>query len=410
MQISQAEHDELKEVFANLKKDRTGFTLETLVDKLEEGGISKNDPRTLGVIDRYFTSEGEIDEEKFLNLMSQSELVRRALLGKLIIPDFAAFRKDVEEIFDRVKENTEGEVDESLPEPGQKDPPAFAVSICTIDGQLLQLGDHELFFTLQSICKPVNYAIAFEENGEEKLQKHVGVEPGKENFDVGMVLNERDLPHNPMINSGAMMCASLIKPDTDNQQRLQHVMEFWKKLCGGREIRFNEEGFEAEMSSSAKNYALAYLMEERAAFPENTDLDKTMAFYNQCCSIELSIDALAHAAASMANFGVCPSTGERIFQHSTVTKMLSIMLSSGMYDHSGEFAYWVGMPAKSGIAGGLMVVIPGLLGFSVYSPPLDEHGNSVRGVEFCEELVKKFNFHMFDSKDPKVHGKKDPRF
>ena len=271
------EQEEIKEVFADLSEGGTGISLDIITDKLVDRGISKKDPRIQSAIDRHASNKGEINEKEFLDLMSHSELIRRALLGKLVIPDFAAFRRDIEEIFDSVQENTKGEADESLPEPGKKDPPAFAVSICTIDGQLLQMGDHELFFTIQSICKPVNYAIAFEENGEEKLQKHVGVEPGKEDFDAGMVLNERDLPHNPMINSGAVMCASLIKPDIENPERLQHVMLTWKKLGGGREIRFNEEGFEAEMTSSAKNYALAYLKEERGAFSENTDLDKTIA-------------------------------------------------------------------------------------------------------------------------------------
>src|SRR5690554_6541917 len=135
MGLLQEERDELKVVFADFKEGRTGITLETVTDRFEERGIQKKDPRIQSTIDRYSDSRRDLDENEFLTLMSQSELIRRALLGKLIIPDFAAFRKDIEEIFDRVKQNTKGEADESLPEPGQKYPPAFAVSICTIDGQ-----------------------------------------------------------------------------------------------------------------------------------------------------------------------------------------------------------------------------------------------------------------------------------
>lgn len=407
---------ELKALFHALDSNDEGLvSLQKLADRLDESGISKHDPRLRDCLAPYLQKEGgmqtALTPDQFISLLqgSNAELLRRTLQKELVIPNFSDFRKDIMEIFDQTKDITEGEADESLPHPGTGDQPAYAVSICTVDGQLLQLGDHEMAFSIQSICKPVNYAIALEDVGEDELHQHVGVEPGNEDFDHGMVLNDNDLPHNPLINSGAIMTSSMIKPEMKMEERLEYVMEVWKKLCGDKDVAYKHESFEAERSAPHKNFALAHLMQERGAFPDNTDLGTTIDFYLKCCAIEVEIDKLAQAAATLANFGVCPGTGRKVFQHDTVRNTLSLMLSSGMYDHSGEFAFWVGLPAKSGIAGGLMVVVPNLMGIAVYSPPLDEHGNSARGIAFCEKLVQRFNFHKYDAVGSSVHGKKDPR-
>ncbi|MBT0810077.1 glutaminase [Litoribacter ruber] len=325
-----------------------------------------------------------------------------------VIPDFEDFKNDIIEIFEQVAPHTEGTPDEDLFPEGLENPP-FAVSICTIDGQLLQLGDHHLSFSVQSISKPINYGIALEERGEELVHQHIGREPGAENFEKGMVLNRENLPHNPMINSGSIMSGCLIKPDWDNKKKLKHVTEIWEQLCGGISLEFDHDAFQKEMKASHSNFAMAHIMMENGAFPENTDLQKAVEFHYLCCSIGVNIDDLAHAAATLANYGLSPTTGSQVFSHKTVRDMLSLMLSCGMYDHSGQYAFKVGIPSKSGVAGGLIAVIPELMGISIYSPPLDKHGNTVRGVKFCEKLVEKFNFHKHDALFSNIHGKKDPR-
>ncbi|WP_143962487.1 glutaminase A [Litoribacter populi] len=325
-----------------------------------------------------------------------------------VIPDFEDFKRDIIEIFEHVTPHTEGTPDKDLYPEGLENPP-FAVSICTVDGQWLQLGDHHLSFSIQSISKPINYGIAIEECGKETVHRHIGKEPGAENFEKGMILNRHNLPHNPMINSGSIMSASLIKPNLDNDKKLEHVMGIWKKLCGEKPLGFDQDAFKKEMEASHSNFALAHIMMKHNAFPENTDLNKAVEFHYMCCSIGINIDDLAHAAATLANYGTSPSNGIKVFEHDTVKDMLSLMLSCGMYDHSGEFAFNVGIPSKSGVDGGMIAVIPELMGISIYSPPLDEHGNTVRGVKFCEKLVEKFNFHKHDALFRNVHGKKDPR-
>lgn len=275
-----------------------------------------------------------------------------------------------------------------------------------MDGQKFQLGDHTETFALQSVCKAINYPIALHERGEDKVHQHVGREPSGRSYN-GLVLNQDDLPHNPMINAGAIMVCSLIKPDQAVDKRLSHVQEIWSRLCANTPVGFDQEVFQSE--PMARNMALSYYMKEKGAFPEGTDLYRTMEFYIKCCAIEVTTDQLAMAAASLANGGICPTTGDTIFSPDNVRDCLSLMLSCGMYDYSGEFAFLVGLPAKSGVSGAMMVVVPGLMGIALYSPPLDELGNPVRGVEFCKELINEYSLHKFDHITAPSNHKKDPR-
>ncbi|GAB3934482.1 hypothetical protein GCM10027614_07570 [Micromonospora vulcania] len=213
-----------------------------------------------------------------------------------------------------------------------------------------------------------------------------------------------------MINSGAIMCCSMLRPDYDMADRFDHVAETWRRLAGGGAVGFNNAVYLSERRTADRNFALGYFMREHQSFPDGTDLTETLEFYFQCCSIEVDARSLSTVAASLANGGVNPLTGERIFSADTVRKCLSLMSSCGMYDYSGEFAFAIGLPAKSGVSGGLMIVVPGVMGICVWSPRLDALGNSVRGVAFCKELVSRFNFHVYDSfAAGEVSGKRDPR-
>ena len=228
------------------------------------------------------------------------------------------------------------------------------------------------------------------------MHNHVGREPSGQSFNE-LALNAKGLPHNPMINAGAMMSCSLIDRENNIADRFDKVNKIWKALCGGKEVSFNNSVYLSERQTADRNFALAYFMREKNAFPSKTNLTETLEFYFQCCSIESCTYDLSVAAATLANAGTNPLTGDVIFQSSTVQNCLSLMLSCGMYDFSGEFAFKIGLPAKSGVSGALMLVIPNLMGISIWSPRLDELGNTVRGVEFCERLVEHFSFHQYDT-------------
>ena len=149
-------------------------------------------------------------------------------------------------------------------------------------------------------------------------------------------------------------------------------------------------------------------MNENGAFPEGTDLVQVLEFYFQCCSLTCNADALSVIAATLANGGICPTTGKRVLSPQTVRNCLSLMYSCGMYDFSGEFAFSIGLPAKSGVSGAMMIVVPNVMGLCTWSPRLDRLGNSVRGIDFCKELVTDFNFHNYDNLTG-ISEKRDPR-
>jgi glutaminase len=211
-----------------------------------------------------------------------------------------------------------------------------------------------------------------------------------------------------MINAGAIMSGALIKPDLTMADRFDHVVNLWTDLAGGRRPGFSNATYLSERGTADRNFALGYFLREKKAFPPGTDLVAALEFYFQCCSMEMTAESMSMVAATLANGGVCPTTGKRVLQPGTVQKCLSLMYSCGMYDYSGAWAFHVGLPAKSGVSGAIMVVVPNVLGLCVWSPRLDPQGNSVRGIEFCKELVATFAFHNYDSLSAS-QDKVDPR-
>jgi glutaminase len=388
-----------------------------LLKLLNDAGIHSDDPRInlSGKPDQQdrleaLTALRSLDFEEFKEALqaSQGSIIKDAILGNLVLPDFQSFKADLESIFKETKKITEGKVATYIPQLGRVDPKNFGFSLCTIDGQRFSMGDSNTPFCIQSISKPVTYCLALEQFGEEMVHHHVGREPSGIGFN-GLVLNSMGLPHNPMINSGSIMCCSMVRPDVDVADRFDYVLDTWTRLSGGTRAGFNNSVYLSERQTADRNFALGYFMRENNAFPPDTDLITTLEFYFQCCSIEVTTKALGIVAATLANGGICPTTGERIFHPNTVKNCLSLMSSCGMYDFSGEFAFSIGLPAKSGVAGGLMVVVPNLLGFAIWSPALDNLGNSVRGLDFCKKLVSQYNFHVFDSLVGSDNQKKDPR-
>merc|ERR1719197_919167 len=191
------------------------------------------------------------------------------------------------------------------------------------------------------------------------------------------------------------MVSSLVKMDENEWERFEYMLGIWERLCGGASIGFQYDTFCGERATASRNFCLAYMMEEEKAFPHGTDLNKTLEAYFSWCSIELTCRSMAVLAGTLANGGVCPTTLERIFTHETVTHMLSIMMSCGMYDYSGRFAFEVGFPAKSGVSGVICIVIPGVCGMATFSPRLDKLGNSARGIDFCRRISPYFPRDVF---------------
>jgi glutaminase len=353
-------------------------------------------------------------------------LIERALQGRMVIPDFQGFGRTIEAIYQTVREDRSGAPADYIPQLDLEGEEAdrFGVALCTVDGQRMALGDSEQFFSVQSTSKAISYCMALEEHGADVVHGYVGHEPSGASFNE-LTLNKQNQPHNPMINAGGIMSCALIKLSEKQKllasaeaqsldlrgwsgRRFDYVMDRWRALCGDEPPRFSASVFLSERETADRNFALAYFMRENGAFPEGVDLHDVLEFYMQCCSIELNAKMMSVIAATLANGGICPVTGERVLEKETVRRCLSLMSSSGMYDFSGEFAFTIGLPAKSGVSGAIMVVVPNVMGFCTWSPRLDELGNSVRGIEFCRRLVETFNFHSFDGLSGYT-AKKDPR-
>jgi len=379
---------------------------------LELGLDINKDPRLKPVLDAWL-GEGR---PKDLDIMIFSKLahllfslLEKASKGQLIIPQFEQFSDELYTLYFNTKSINDGKVADYIPQLGRVSSEKYGISICTVDGQRQSFGDSNEMFCVQSACKPISYCLALKELGEEKVHQHVGREPSGHSFNE-ISLNKLGLPHNPMINSGAIMTSSMIKPHLSRADRFEYIIDVWSKLMGGERPNFSNPIYLSERETADRNFALGYFMRENNAFPEGTDLVDTLEFYFQCCSLEVTTQMMSVLAATLANGGVCPFTEERVFDHDAVQRCLSLMYSCGMYDFSGEWAFSVGLPAKSGVSGVTMVIVPNIMGVCIWSPLLDENGNSVRGIEFCKQLIEKYNFHNFDHiLHESGHKKIDPR-
>jgi glutaminase len=387
-------------LFRSLDLQRKGeIAVSDLLDALRSVGLNPDDARLAETTQKLekLSLRDKLSYSQFCDLVRPNILlIDQALQGNMVIPDFDRFREKVTEIFSATKQNRTGNVADYIPQLARVLPDQCAISICTVDGQMFSLGESQIDFCVQSCCKPINYCLALEEHGEAYVRKYVGREPSGRNFNE-LALNDEGKPHNPMVNAGAIMCSALIRSDLDNADRFDFVLQRWATLCGGHKPRFSNSIYQSERETADRNFALGYYMNEHKAFPEGVDLLQTLDFYFQCCSIEANAEMLSVLTATLANGGVCPTNGERVMRTEHVQHCLSLMCSCGMYDFSGEFAFEVGLPAKSGVGGAILLAIPNVMGICIWSPRLDAHGNSVRGVEFCRRLVSTFSLHNFDN-------------
>ena len=288
--------------------------------------------------------------------------------------------------------NTAGEVASYIPELATADPGLFGICLVTAGGAVYEAGDTRQQFTIQSISKPLTFALALEAIGEQALREHVDVEPSGEAFNSITLKPGSGIPLNPMVNAGAIATASLIRPIGFDRPVDRILNEY--SAFAGRDLEIDEQVYRSEDASGHRNRAIAYLMKNSGALPDDAEVEDVVETYFRQCSTLVNCRDLATMAATLASTGVNPVTHERVLREDTVRSVLSVMASCGMYDAAGDWLYNVGLPAKSGVSGGIIAVLPGQVGIAVYSPPLDEHGNSVRGVAVCEQLSEELHLHV----------------
>lgn len=271
---------------------------------------------------------------------------------------------------------------------------SFSIAITTLDGETHTVGDEDCEFALQSISKVFSYGRALEIHGRERVLSRVGVEPSGDDFNsISLVFDERrNRPYNPMVNAGALVTTDLIRGDSP-QSDIAGVLEILAQFSGNDQLAVDEEVFQREMETADRNRAISYLM--RSLGMIGPDVEDNLALYLRHCSVTVTVRDLAMMAATLANGGVNPATGVQAIEGEYVRDILSVMYMCGMYNAAGEWAYSIGIPAKSGVSGAIMAVVPGKLGIAVYSPGLDEFGTSVRGAKVCKEFSSRLGLHAF---------------
>lgn len=304
------------------------------------------------------------------------------------IPDYLS------EALHSVESDRSGETAHYIPELRDADPERFAVAICTEDGELYSEGDCDVEFSIQSISKPFVYALALADRGFDEVLSKVGVEPSGDAFNEISFEADTGRPLNPMINAGAITTHTLVgRRGATAAEQVERIIDGLSAFAG-RRLSVDEAVYESEISTSYRNRALANMLRANEIIEEDPII--AVAGYTRQCSLLVTVDDLARMAATLANRGVNPVTGAPVVPAHVVRQTLSVMATCGMYDGAGDWMTRVGVPAKSGVAGGLIGALPGQAGIATFSPRLDNHGNSVRGVDLFERFTSDMGMHLME--------------
>ena len=298
------------------------------------------------------------------------------------------------EVIDECRSYTQkGHVASYIPELAKADPNQIGIYVCTQEEDYFA-GDWDKEFTIQSIAKPIFLMLAAIDNGIDFVKEHVGVEATGKPFNAidyaePLLLKEHI---NPMVNIGAIAVCELVKAE-NNQRRFQRILEFTKAITGNPNLSVDYDVYTSEKITGHKNRALGYLLKNSGMIEGN--VDDLLEVYFAMCSVKVTCKDLAHIGLLLANHGLDIRTGVQVIPKEDAVFMNAVLTTSGMYDGSGEFATTVGIPAKSGVGGGIMANCPNRMGIGIFSPALDKKGNSVAGIKMLERISKKWELSIF---------------
>lgn len=301
-------------------------------------------------------------------------------------------------VMDDCAQDNSGQNASYIPELAEANPDRMAVCISTVDGFVYSAGDADIEFSIQSISKAFVYALALEDHGIDYVTQRVGVEPSGEAFNELSLESDTRRPLNPMINAGALLTHTLVgPPEVSPKERLELIRKGLSAFAG-RELTYDEGIYKSEMTESFRNRAIANMLRNYHVI-SGEPLDVVEGYTKQC-AIAVTCRDLALMAATLANGGIQPITGQRVARPEVVRQTLSVMMTCGMYNGAGDWVTQIGFPAKSGVAGGILGALPGQLGIATFSPRLDSHGNSVRGIRMCKKMSDDMGLHIMHAPEP----------
>lgn len=288
----------------------------------------------------------------------------------------------------------EGRVAGYIPELAKADRDELGICVVSSDGRISSAGENRRTFTIQSIIKPILLLLALMDNGEDTVRARVGVEATGKPFDAINYTDQALLSEhlNPMVNMGAILLCTLIH-GTSYSQRLERLLELTRRLAGDPSLSVDEAVYRSEKQTGSRNRAMAFLLESCGLLHD--DPEEVLDCYFRACSIRVDCRDLAHIACTFAGRGRRSPSGERLFPARYAHYVNAVLMTCGMYNGSGDFAVKVGLPAKSGVGGGIMAVSPARMGIGIYSPGLDEKGNSLAGIRLLEQLGRRLSLSIF---------------
>jgi glutaminase len=298
----------------------------------------------------------------------------------------------VQEAYNKFKGDTRGKNADYIPELAKVDSKLFGIAVVSTDNQFISVGDTKTAFSIQSIAKVFSLALALEEQGAAKVFEKIGSEPTGRAFNSPVAVV--DMPShtgNPLVNAGAIATVSLISGKTP-QEKWNKILNFYSRAAGEK-LTVIDAVYKSEAATNTGNKALSYLLAKYERI--YADPFESVDVYTKECSVGVNAVQLARMGATLANNGVNPATGEQVIKRENVPEILSAMMMAGLYDGSGGWAWHVGLPAKSGVGGGIVAVVPGKGAIAVFAPPLDAAGNSVKAQEVIEYVANRLDYNLY---------------
>ena len=305
----------------------------------------------------------------------------------------AQLKEVVQEAYDQVKANTGGKNADYIPYLANVNKDLFGISVCLLNGQTIHVGDTDYRFGIESVSKVPTAILAMNQYSAKKVLSQIGADATGLPFNSIMaILLEKDHPSTPLVNAGAIAACSMIKPIGKPDAKWEAIQGFIEGLCGSS-VEVIEELYKSETATNFNNKSIAWLLKNYSRIYDDPDM--ALDLYTRQCSIGVTARQLAVAAATIAFDGVNPVTKQTVFKPDLGARITSMMATVGFYEHTGDWLFNTGLPAKTGVGGGIMGVVPGVMGVAAFAPPLDDAGNSVKAQAALSDIVGRLNLKFF---------------